>query len=247
MLTYLGPSIVGSATIGVLGRSFGCWVAYRLQHLAAVLSVSLLSARMLLESVAPLVDEDDLSRRQRAAAASAAEAAAKDMAEAAYVATARAESIGEAEAAKGFDSSRVESREARRRRRARQRRRMLASRELIKLSAAPTDGPRAFQFLRTSASTRREALAWLLAVASLQSQRARGFKLPLYLKLPLLPIVITEALLQKLANQLTTDGFPSLSGGNGKANGNGNGKRRQRSQPPPRGPPYNPMSRGQRT
>jgi hypothetical protein len=245
MLTYLGPSIVGSATISLLGRSFGCWVAYRLQHLAAVLSVSLLSARMLLESIAPLVDEDDLKRRQRDAAASAAEAAAKDMAEAAYVATVHAESVGEAEAAKGFDTSRVESREARRRRQARQRRRMLASRELIKLNSAAADGPRPFQFLRSSASTRREALAWLLAVASLQSQRARGFKLPLYLKLPLLPVVITEALLQKLANQLTSDGFPSLTGD--KAGANGRPRRNKRGpQQAGAGPPYTQWGRGPR-
>ena len=32
-----------------LGRAVGCGIAYRLQHLAAVLSVSLLSARLLLE------------------------------------------------------------------------------------------------------------------------------------------------------------------------------------------------------
>ena len=61
-----------------------------------------------------------------------------------------------------------------------------------------------------SAPPKREAAAWLLAVASLQSQRARGFKLPLYLKLPLLPVVLVEALLQRLANQLTSAGFPSL-------------------------------------
>ena len=38
MLTYLGPSIIGSASLQLVGRSIGCWVAYRLQHLAAVRS-----------------------------------------------------------------------------------------------------------------------------------------------------------------------------------------------------------------
>jgi len=42
------------------------------------------------------------------------------------------------------------------------------------------------------------------------SQRARGFKLRLHLKLPILPVVLVQALLQRLANQLTSADFPSL-------------------------------------
>ena len=256
MLSYLGPSIVGSATISIIGRSLGCWIAYRLQHLAAVLSVSLLSARMLLESVAPTqTDDADAGRKvgggglglglgsgsgsgSGSARSRQAEAAARDLAEAAYVATAKAEYAREAEEAEYTDfdegANRVESREARRRRRLRQRRRRLASRELVKLSSQSIDGrPRAWDFLRTSASTRREAIAWLLAVASLQSQRRRSFRLPLYLKLPLLPIVIAEALLQRLANQLTSQGFPVLGGGGAKGRaarrGANAGGRRKRS------------------
>ena len=71
------------------------------------------------------------------------------------------------------------------------------------------------------------------AVASLQSQRRRSFRLPLYLKLPLLPIVIAEALLQRLANQLTSQGFPVLGGGGAKGRaarrGANAGGRRKRS------------------
>ena len=84
MLTYLGPSVFGSATLGVLGRSLGCWVAYRLQHLAAILSVSLLSARMLLEAIVPseAAEEDapaesgaDAATGRRTGAANDADAA----------------------------------------------------------------------------------------------------------------------------------------------------------------------------
>jgi len=57
MLSYLGPSLVGSATLTIVGRSLGCWMAYRLQHLAAVLSVSLLSARLLVEAVAAPLEQ----------------------------------------------------------------------------------------------------------------------------------------------------------------------------------------------
>ena len=57
MLSYLGPSLVGSATLTLVGRSLGCWMAHRLQHLAAVLSVSLLSARMLVEAVATPLEQ----------------------------------------------------------------------------------------------------------------------------------------------------------------------------------------------
>ena len=75
------------------------------------------------------------------------------------MATAKAEYAREAEEAEYTDfdegANRVESREARRRRRLRQRRRRLASRELVKLSSQSIDGrPRAWDFLRTSASTR---------------------------------------------------------------------------------------------
>ena len=37
------------------------------------------------------------------------------------------------------------------------------------------------------------------------------FKLPLYLRVPLLPVLGVEALLRQLANRLTSEGFPSLS------------------------------------
>ena len=106
-----------------------------------------------------------------------------------------------------------------RRRRARQRRRRSVSRELIKLSAHPSDAPRPFAFLH-SAGPRREATAWMLAVVSLQSQRSRGFRLPLYLKVPLLPIIGVEALLQKLANRLTAAGYPGRLGPRGGRNNN---------------------------
>ena len=66
------------------------------------------------------------------------------------------------------------------------------------------------RWLHASDKPRREAAAWLLAVVSLQSQRSRGFKLPLYLRVPMLPALGLEALLRRLANRLTDDGFPSL-------------------------------------
>jgi hypothetical protein len=65
-------------------------------------------------------------------------------------------------------------------------------------------------WLRPSSKPRREAATWLLAVVSVQSQRARGFRLPLYLQLPLLPLLGIEALLRRLANKLTSDSFPAL-------------------------------------
>ena len=57
--------------------------------------------------------------------------------------------------------------------------------------------------------TRREVTVWLLAVASLQAQRARGFRLPLFLRVVCLPMLGVEALLQRLANRLTAAGFPA--------------------------------------
>ena len=156
MLTYLGPSVIGSATLQLLGRSAGCWIAYRLQHLAAVLSVSLLSARMLLEALAPTLDALEKPSQPAAAAAAQPDASSSD------------------------------------------------SRAVILYR------PRRPPWLHASAKPRREALAWLLAVASLQSQRGRGFKLPLYLQLPLLPLLGVEALLKHLANRLTAAGFPGL-------------------------------------
>ena len=83
MLTYLGPSVFGSATLGVLGRSLGCWVAYRLQHLAAILSVSLLSARMLLEAIVPSeAAEEDAAAESGADAATGRRAGAANDADA---------------------------------------------------------------------------------------------------------------------------------------------------------------------
>ena len=221
MLSYLGPSLFGTAALNLAGRSLGCWVAYRLQHLAAVLSVSLLSARMVLEAVVPTLEEQLSSDR-----VAEAELRAKEAAEVAAKATAYAEAEGEAEAAEQRFRSRKggggESLEAKRRRRARQRRRRSVSRELMKLSSQPSDAPRPFAFLH-SAGPRREATAWMLAVISLQSQRSRGFRLPLYLKVPLLPIIGVEALLQKLANRLTAAGYPGRMGGGPRGGGrNGN-------------------------
>lgn len=176
MLTYLGPSIIGSASLGLIGRSIGCWVAHRLQHLAAVLSVSLISARMVLEAVAPSGDaptaDDDAG-----------------------------DGVGDAPATSD-------------------------SRAVILYSKR--------RWLHASDRPGREIVAWLLALVSMQSQRARGFKLPLYLSLPLLPLLGVEALLRQLANRLTADGFPSL-GKADKAGGPGGrqGTRSGRGRPPP--------------
>ena len=49
---------------------------------------------------------------------------------------------------------------------------------------------------------------WILAVVSVLSQRARHFRLPLYLQVPLLPLLGVEALLRRLANRITAEGFP---------------------------------------
>ena len=53
--------------------------------------------------------------------------------------------------------------------------------------------------------------------------------MPLYLRLPLLPVFFVEALLRKLANQLTAAGFPSLTppkqrGRKGGGRGGGGGR-----------------------
>ena len=167
MLSYLGPSILGSASLALLGRTAGCWLAYRLQHLAAVLSVSLLSARMLVEAVAP-----------EAVAKSGAKAAGGGSSDGA-----------DGEIGAGLGGA-VGNRDSR----------------AVVLYKRPRRA-----WLHASTMPKREAVTWLLAVASLQSQRARGFKLPLYLQVPLLPLLAVETLLRQLANRLTADGFPQLS------------------------------------
>ena len=143
--------------------------ADRLQHLAAVLSVSLLSARMLLEAVAPSLD-----------ALGAQNAAAKGGEPPTPTASA--------------------------------------------LRAIVLYRPLRRSWLHASSQPRREAVAWLLAVVSLQSQRARGFRLPLYLRLPFLPALGVEAMLRNLANRLTAAGFPGRRPppqGKGRATGRG--------------------------
>ena len=69
------------------------------------------------------------------------------------------------------------------------------------------------EWLHASLKPRREACAWILAVLSLQSQRSRGFKLPLHLQLPLLPFLGVEALLKRLAKREDLLGFPLPGGG----------------------------------
>ena len=56
-----------------------------------------------------------------------------------------------------------------------------------------------------------EAAAAAFAAGDALAEGRRGFRLPLYLKVPLLPLLGVEALLQRLANKLTARGFPSLS------------------------------------
>jgi hypothetical protein len=47
MLRYLGPSLVGTGAMHLAGRTLGCLVAYKLQYLAAVLTVSVTAAKAL--------------------------------------------------------------------------------------------------------------------------------------------------------------------------------------------------------
>ena len=53
-------------------------------------------------------------------------------------------------------------------------------------------------WLHPSPGAVRKSIAWLLAIGSVQSQRGRGYKLPLYLWLSLLPLLGVEALLRRL-------------------------------------------------
>ena len=164
MLSYLGPSLVGSATLAVAGRTVGCWVAYRLQHLAAVLSVSLLSARMVLEALEPTMDAiaapaDERPPRSRAKVANATDADVALVVKSHSVPGARD-------------------------------------------GQSPSRAP-----WHTAVDARREGAAWLLAILSLQSQRARGFRLPLYLKVVFLPLLGVEAGLKQLASRLTAASF----------------------------------------
>ena len=202
MLSYLGPSIVGSATLGLLGRSVGCWVAYRLQHLAAVLSVSLLSARMLIEAVAPsaALAGLDLDEQQQQPAGRGA-AGVKG---------------GGGGGSDGTASA--------------------ASPSARALAVLPRGQPRAWcPPWRVGATPRREAIAWCLAVASVRQQRLSGFRLPLALRVVLLPLLGVEALLRQLASQLTAKGFDAPPAA-GKAS------------PPPRGRPQSQgRRRGRRT
>jgi len=138
MLTYLGPSLLGSATLNLVGRAVGCWLAYRLQQLAAVLSVSLLAADMLLESMGVKADEESEEEEEEEGGAAS---------------------------------------------------QLLGEGAMISLR-------------------RRDAVAWILALASLVNQRSRNFHLPFFLTVPLLPALGIEALLRKLAQRLTEKGYP---------------------------------------
>ena len=183
MLSYLGPSLVGSATLSLLGRSVGCWAAYRLQHLAAVLSVSLLSARMVVEALAPTlewlqVDEDDGTQGAMHGVG------ARSGASGASGGKRRKGGGGKGGGGKGGGGKGGGK----------------GSRAIALLNS-----PRAPW--QSAEDPRREAAAWLLAVVSLQSQRSRGFKLPVGLKVALLPLLGCEALLKSLANRQTAASF----------------------------------------
>lgn len=140
ILTHLGPSLFASAAINLLSRCAGCFFAYRLQHLAAVLSVSLLSANMLLESIVPSTQTGSIAMH-----------------------------------------------------------------------------PEEEKQRRLRRQQRREVLIWLLAVASLLSQRSRDFALPVYLKIILQPVLFFEAVLEKQTQSAErtrqpTICFPALFG-----------------------------------
>ena len=165
MLSSLGPSLLGSATLGIIGRTIGCWAAYRLQHLAAVLSVSLLSARLLVEAVAP-----------------------------APVAPVNADVVPSRRASSSSTSG------------------ALTVEPAVRSPWASTQDPN------------REGVAWVLALLSLQSQRARGFVLPMGLKVALLPLLGCESLLKRLASRLTAASFDGAGGAGG-----GGGRSRARS------------------
>lgn len=59
----------------------------------------------------------------------------------------------------------------------------------------------------------QETLVWMLAIGALQNQRSRNFKLPMILKIPFLPMLGIEALLQELADRMNSqEGFPFMPG-----------------------------------
>ena len=169
MLGYLGPSVVGTQTLNLLGRSAGCWVAFRMQHLATTLSVSLLSARVLVDAVCVPLD--------------------------AITHAAAGSDHRERHATSGATSEPLEADE--------------------RSAAGPAPPAAAMGRGGQVQMPRREAAAWLLAVASLQSQRARRFHLPLYLKLSAFPLLAVEALLQRLARATAraTGGAGGLTAG----------------------------------
>jgi hypothetical protein len=167
MLTYLGPSIVGKATLSLFGRSVGCWLAWRLQNLAAVLSVSLISARTVMDAIAPPVQP--LAHESTKAAD--ASNAGHDEHDCSSSDEDGAHSSGGSDGHGNGDQTRSHRQSANRR----------TSRAVV-----PHLGTRRPPW-HVSEIPQREAIAWLAAVVSLQSQRARSFKLPLYLKAPLLP------------------------------------------------------------
>ena len=185
MLTYLGPSIMGTATLALLGRSVGCWVAHKLQNLAAVLSVSLLSARMLLEAIAPQSNDEkgDKSGADWAPPLPSTPPPGEKSPDASLSSAPPLPSTPRPTSTKA----------------------LVVYNKLKRKNRV--------EWLHASLKPRREACAWILAVLSLQSQRSRGFKLPLHLQLPLLPFLGVEALLKRLAKREDLLGFPLPGGG----------------------------------
>lgn len=125
--TYFGPSKVVSASVWFVGRTAGCWFAFKLQSLAMQFSTCLLSAKALLHGVSGLLKQ--LHHRI--------------------------------------------------------------------FGKAP----------KTTEKTRslRQTLAWTIAAAGLYAQR--HFKLPLPVKVLLLPAFGVEAILKGIAIKLTNDDF----------------------------------------
>ena len=68
-----------------------------------------------------------------------------------------------------------------------------------------------------------QAAAWTLALVSLQTQRQKAFRLPLYLKLPLLPVLGVEALLRHLANRMAAEDLAKSNAAGGADGRRGRG------------------------
>ena len=89
-------------------------------------------------------------------------------------------------------------------------------------------------WLHPSPGAVRKSIAWLLAIGSVQSQRGRGYKLPLYLWLSLLPLLGVEALLRRLGKSMAAEGTlpgPGIGGGGAAAS---RSSRKAKAKPYPR-------------